>query len=104
MTPTGEERLLRGRSLLIVRNVGHLMTSNMILDEQNQEVPEGIIDTVISSLLAKHDLLKTSGSFRNSEKGSVYIVKPKMHGSAEVAFANELFNRWKICWDWNVIR
>lgn len=92
LTPTGEERMLRGRSLMIVRNVGHLMTSNMVLDERNQEVPEGIIDTVISSLLAKHDLLKTA-SFRNSEQGSVYIVKPKMHGSAEVAFANELFNK-----------
>lgn len=92
-TTAGEERLLRGRSLLLVRNVGHLMTSNMILDEQNEEVPEGIIDTVVSSLLAKHDLLKASGRLRNSEQGSVYIVKPKMHGSAEVAFANELFDR-----------
>jgi malate synthase len=91
-TISGEELTLRGRSLLLVRNVGHLMTSNMILDHQNQEVPEGIIDTVMTSLLAKHDLLGR-GSIRNSEKGSVYIVKPKMHGSAEVAFANELFNR-----------
>ncbi len=91
-TVSGEELTLRGRSLLLVRNVGHLMTSNMILDQQNQEVPEGIIDTVMTSLLAKHDLLG-KGDLRNSEKGSVYIVKPKMHGSAEVAFANELFNR-----------
>jgi malate synthase len=91
-TVSGEELSLRGRSLLLVRNVGHLMTSNMILDQHNQEVPEGIIDTVMSSLLAKHDLLG-KGNMRNSEKGSVYIVKPKMHGSAEVAFANELFNR-----------
>jgi malate synthase len=91
-TVSGEELTLRGRSLLLVRNVGHLMTSNMILDQQNQEVPEGIIDTVMTSLLAKHDLLG-KGDIRNSEKGSVYIVKPKMHGSAEVAFANELFNR-----------
>ncbi|MDX1806364.1 MAG: malate synthase G [Paenisporosarcina sp.] len=91
-TVSGEELTLRGRSLLLVRNVGHLMTSNMILDQQNQEVPEGIIDTVMTSLLAKHDLLGKR-DIRNSEKGSVYIVKPKMHGSAEVAFANELFNR-----------
>lgn len=88
----GEELLVRGRSLLLVRNVGHLMTSDMILDRQNEEVPEGMIDTVITSLLAKHDLMKKDG-VRNSKKGSVYIVKPKMHGSAEVAFANELFNR-----------
>ncbi|MGB2993439.1 MAG: malate synthase G [Paenisporosarcina sp.] len=91
-TVVGETFTLRGRSLLLVRNVGHLMTSNMILDQHNQEVPEGIIDTVMTSLLAKHDLLG-NGNVRNSEKGSVYIVKPKMHGSAEVAFANELFNR-----------
>ncbi|WP_394187861.1 malate synthase G [Paenisporosarcina quisquiliarum] len=91
-TISGDELTLRGRSLLLVRNVGHLMTSNMILDQHNQEVPEGIIDTVITSLLAKHDLLG-NGKVRNSEKRSVYIVKPKMHGSAEVAFANELFNR-----------
>ncbi|WP_017381085.1 malate synthase G [Paenisporosarcina sp. TG-14] len=90
-TVSGAELILRGRSLLLVRNVGHLMTSNMILDQQDQEVPEGIIDTVITSLLAKHELLN-KGIHRNSEKGSIYIVKPKMHGSAEVAFANELFN------------
>ncbi|WP_075618297.1 malate synthase G [Paenisporosarcina indica] len=91
-TISGKELIIRGRSLLLIRNVGHLMTSNMILDQQNHEVPEGIIDTVITSLLAKHDLLR-KGNLHNSEKGSVYIVKPKMHGSAEVAFANELFNR-----------
>lgn len=91
-TISGDELTLRGRSLLLVRNVGHLMTSNMILDQHHQEVPEGIIDTVMTSLLAKHDLLG-NGNVRNSEKRSVYIVKPKMHGSAEVAFANELFNR-----------
>ena len=91
-TISGNELTLRGRSLLLVRNVGHLMTSSMVLDQQNHEVPEGIIDTVITSLLAKHDLLKR-GTLQNSAKGSVYIVKPKMHGSAEVAFANELFNR-----------
>lgn len=91
-TVCGKELTLHGRSLLLVRNVGHLMTSNMILDQHNHEVPEGIIDTVITSLLAKHDLLERNKP-HNSDKGSVYIVKPKMHGSAEVAFANELFNR-----------
>jgi malate synthase len=91
-TVNGKELTLRGRSLLLVRNVGHLMTSNMILDQQNHEVPEGIIDTVLTSLLAKHDLLGR-GNLQNSNRRSVYIVKPKMHGSAEVAFANELFNR-----------
>lgn len=91
-TVSGNELTLRGRSLLLVRNVGHLMTSNMVLDQEKQEVPEGIIDTVITSLLAKHDLLGRR-NLNNSDKGSIYIVKPKMHGSAEVAFANELFNR-----------
>ncbi|RXT08017.1 malate synthase G [Ammoniphilus sp. CFH 90114] len=88
----GEEFTLPGRSLLFIRNVGHLMTIGAILDKEGQEVPEGILDTVITSLIAKHDLLGNS-SFHNSNTGSVYIVKPKMHGSAEVAFANVLFNR-----------
>jgi malate synthase len=91
-SPIGEAVKLRGRSLLFVRNVGHLMTINAVLDKNGQEVPEGILDTVFTSLIAKHDLLKT-GPYRNSEKGSIYIVKPKMHGSQEVAFANELFCR-----------
>ncbi|WP_134701881.1 malate synthase G [Ammoniphilus sp. YIM 78166] len=89
---TGGEITLKGRSLLFVRNVGHLMTINAILDQEGNEVPEGILDTVFTSLIAMHDLLRTSGK-KNSAKGSVYIVKPKMHGSFEVAFANELFNR-----------
>jgi malate synthase len=88
----GEELSLPGRSLLFIRNVGHLMTINAILDKNGQEVPEGILDTVITSLIAKHDLLRT-GHYISSAKGSVYIVKPKMHGSKEVAFANELFCR-----------
>lgn len=88
----GEEITLSGRVLMFVRNVGHLMTNNAILDESGQEIPEGIMDGVLTSLMAKHGLLG-NGQYQNSQKGSVYIVKPKMHGSKEVAFANELFNR-----------
>lgn len=90
--PDGTEFSLRGRSLQLVRNVGHLMTTPAILDQNGEEVPEGIVDAVITSLIAKHDLLGNTAR-KNSEKGSVYIVKPKMHGSEEVAFANELFDR-----------
>lgn len=91
-TSNGGELTLSGRSLMFVRNVGHLMTSNAVLDQDGQEVPEGILDTVITSLLAKQDLLR-NGDKANSRKGSVYIVKPKMHGSKEVAFSNQLFDR-----------
>ncbi|MGM1031786.1 MAG: malate synthase G [Bacillota bacterium] len=90
--PNGEEFSLPGRSLMFVRNVGHLMTTNAVLDANGEEIPEGIMDTVMTSLLAKHSLLG-NGKYQNSSKGSVYIVKPKMHGSQEVAFANELFDR-----------
>ncbi len=88
----GEELTLHGRSLMFVRNVGHLMTNNAVLDQNGGEVPEGILDAVVTSLIAKHSLLGNS-LYKNSSKGSVYIVKPKMHGSKEVAFANKLFNR-----------
>lgn len=88
----GDEFILSGRSLMFVRNVGHLMTNNAILDENGDEIQEGILDCVITSLLAKHSLLGT-GKYQNSSKGSVYIVKPKMHGSKETSFANTLFNR-----------
>jgi malate synthase len=90
--PSGEELTLSGRSLLFVRNVGHLMTNNTVFDENGQEIQEGILDTVVTSLIAKHTLLG-NGPYQNSSKGSVYIVKPKMHGSEEVAFANQLFDR-----------
>ncbi|MGG0789588.1 malate synthase G [Peribacillus simplex] len=90
--PDGEEFSLPGRSLMFVRNVGHLMTTNAVLDANGEEIPEGIMDTVMTSLLSKHSLL-WNGKYQNSSKGSVYIVKPKMHGSEEVAFANELFDR-----------
>ncbi|QOY34259.1 malate synthase G [Anaerobacillus isosaccharinicus] len=89
---SGDAITLPGRSLLFVRNVGHLMTNNAVLYQEGQEIPEGIMDGVITGLISKHDLLGT-GQYKNSNKGSVYIVKPKMHGSEEVAFANQLFDR-----------
>lgn len=82
---------LFGRSLMFVRNVGHLMTNGAILHE-GKEVYEGILDAVLTSLIAKHSLLG-KGIYDNSRTGSVYIVKPKMHGPEEAAFANQLFNR-----------
>jgi len=91
-SPKGEKFTLSGRALMFVRNVGHLMTNNAVLDENGEEIPEGIMDCVFTSLIAKHNLLG-NGLYQNSAKGSVYIVKPKMHGSKEVAFANELFSR-----------
>ncbi|MGG1573901.1 malate synthase G [Fictibacillus sp. NRS-1165] len=92
VSPTGQEFTLSGRSLMLVRNVGHLMTNNAILLEDGEEIQEGILDGVITSLIAMHNPLEKD-PYQNSSKGSIYIVKPKMHGSEEVGFANELLDR-----------
>ncbi|MCJ7872480.1 malate synthase G [Phaeobacter sp. J2-8] len=88
--PDGSDLTIKGRALLWVRNVGHLMTNPAILTRDGNEIYEGLMDAMITVLIAKHDLARDSG---NSVHGSVYIVKPKMHGPEEVAFANEIFGR-----------
>jgi malate synthase len=91
LSSTGETFSLSGRSLMFIRNVGHLMTTDAILFD-DKPIYEGIMDALVTSLIAKHDLLD-NGVFKNSQAGSIYIVKPKMHGPEEVAYADVLFSK-----------
>ncbi|MAY61939.1 MAG: malate synthase G, partial [Rhizobiales bacterium] len=91
-TPDGKQTSVKGRALMLVRNVGHLMTNPAITDKDGNEVPEGIMDAFLTGLIALHDI-GPNGRHLNSIKGSMYVVKPKMHGPEEVAFADEIFDR-----------
>lgn len=90
----GSTLRLQGRSLMLIRNVGHLMTTPAVKDSHGEDIPEGLLDGMVTSLIGLHDLRKSvDAPMRNSRTGSIYIVKPKMHGPEEVAFANEMFDK-----------
>ena len=90
--PDGGKLTVKCRSLMLIRNVGHLMTNPAIQDKHGNDVPEGIMDAMVTALIALHDI-GTGGRRKNSSQGSMYVVKPKMHGPEEVAFATEIFTR-----------